>query len=89
MILDLKVSLLNLVLHEEVLDVQVLGAFVAAPASVLMQLDGALVVLQHSDVWLSALGLYKQVSPQQDGCIIIDGNQFSFGGTAGVDLLLV
>ena len=86
--LDLEVSFLNLVLHEEALDVEVPGALVAAPASILMQLDGALVVLQHSVGRFMTWCFCKQASLQQDSCIVIDGNQFSFGGTSGVDLLL-
>ena len=49
MTFHMELSAINQVFHEKTLDVDVTGALVAALVAVLMELHGALVVLQHFD----------------------------------------
>ena len=52
-----EIALFDLIFHEDALDVWVTSAFLAAPASVFMELDGALAVLQQFEAWGVAFSL--------------------------------
>ncbi len=89
-ILNAQLSLLNLIRHEEITNVEGAGALAVASLAILLKQDGALVVLIE-DVLVNVIpmGFQKQLGPQDHGHHIVHSNQFCLSAAPGVQLLLL
>ena len=81
-------SLIYLIFHIEIADVEVMSALARQALFILFQQDYTSVVLVHFYVWVISLRANEKVCPNDVTNDVADADKFGFGRTSGVNFLI-